>query len=98
MNARIDLAVDREPELIVSAFVEPLRVLLEQRGSGSVKGHTVDRELWVHVDLIVSKPDGMNHVMQFLAEADAPEGAVVYRIDERGQKHDIFMLGPPGAQ
>lgn len=98
MNTRIDLAVDREPESIVSAFVEPLRLRLQQRGSGSVERHSVDRLLWVHVDLSLSRPEGMDHVMEFLAEADAPVGSLVYRLDERGQKQDIFVLGPPGAE
>ncbi len=98
MNARIDLAVDREPEAIVSAFVEPLRLRLEQRGSGLVERHFVDRLLWVHVDLALSEPEGLDHVMEFLAEADAPVGSVVYRLDERGQKYDIATLGPPNAE
>jgi hypothetical protein len=98
MNARIDLAVDRDPELMVSTFVEPLLLRLQQRESGSVERHTVDGLLCVYVDLALSEPDGMDHVMEFLAEANAPVGSVVYWLDERGQKQDIFVLGPPDAE
>jgi hypothetical protein len=95
LNARIQLAVDRDPELIISTFVEPLRVRLSQRGSGSVDRYTVDGLLWVCLDLTLSEPDGLDHIMEFLAEADAPVGSVVCLLDERGQEEDIFVLGPP---
>jgi hypothetical protein len=94
MDARVDIAVDRESEVIVSSFVKPLDARLRERGVGSVVRYS-SNELWVHVDLILSAAADMDHVLQFLAEADAPTGSLVYRLDESGGKQDIFVLGPP---
>jgi hypothetical protein len=94
MNARVDLAVDRDVGDLVSVFVLPLDTRLRERGAGSVVGHSSDGP-WVHVDLTIADAASLDHVLEFLAEADAPLGSVVYRLDESGRKQDVCVLGPP---
>lgn len=97
MNARVDIAVDREIEELVLRFVEPLADRLLERGAGSVIGHSSDA-LWVHVDLILSGPADLDHVLEFLVEADAPVGSMAYRVDEHGNHHDIHVLAAPSGE
>jgi hypothetical protein len=97
MDACVDIAVDCEPDEIISRFVEPLAARLQERAAGSVVRHSSD-ELWVHVDLALPDFASMDHVLEFLAEADAPVGSMIYRVDDRGNKQYIFVLAPPTAE
>lgn len=97
MQMYVDLAVDRDPADLVSTFVEPLSARLQERGAGWVVRHACD-ELWMHVDLVVSDVADMDHVLECLAECDAPIGTMIYRRDEFGHDQDIFVLGPPPTE
>ncbi len=94
MKVVIELAVDREPDQIVSQFVQPLHNRLQERDLGQLVAHSSD-ELWVYVELSLLESEGMDCVLEFLAEFDAPIGSVIYRLNEKGKKEDIFVLGPP---
>jgi hypothetical protein len=92
--AVVDLAVDRDVDEIIAKFVKPMGVRLKERNAGSITGHSSD-DLEVHVRLSLLDVAAMDHVLEFLAEADAPVGSVIYRLDKEGNKQDIFVLGPP---
>ena len=93
MRARVDIAVDREPAEIVRRFVEPLDALLRQREVGAVIKHRAG-PLFVAVDVRLSRHAALDHVLEFLATADAPVGSLVSRLNWLGRKRDIQILGP----
>ena len=98
MRARIDIAVDREPKALVSTFVKPLDAALRQRGVGCVIRHADTDVLWLVVDLRLINIAAMDHVLEFLSNADAPVGSMVYRLNWLGHKRDMRVLGPPDAE
>jgi hypothetical protein len=97
MRARVDIAVDRDPAEIVTAFVKPLDVLLRQRGVGTVIKHKAG-PLFVAIDVQLSPGAALDHVLEFLANADAPVGSLVSRLNWLGQKRDIRILGPEASE
>jgi hypothetical protein len=98
MRVRIDLAVDREPELLIEQLVTPLDAHLRGIGAGEVVHHVVDRLLLVMVDVQLAEGQTMDSVLEFLANAKTPIGTVISQIDSLGRKSDIFVFAGPPAE
>jgi hypothetical protein len=81
---------------IVRAFIEPLDALLRQGGKGAVITHKAG-PLFVAVDVRLARDVAIDHVLEFLANADAPTGTLVSRLNWLGRKRDIRVLGPQAA-
>ena len=92
-RARVDLALERPLDESVEQFVHPLDALLRQQRLGRVIAFREGECLTCVIDLRVRGTAGFELVMQFLAEADAPTGTIVYRFDWLGRKCDIHILG-----
>lgn len=93
MRVIADIAVDREPQEIVSTFVQPLDELLRRERLGRIVSYSANG-LLVDVRLTVRGAAGFDRVLQFFAEADAPIGTVVYQLNWLGSKKNIVVLGP----
>ena len=73
MRVIAEIAVDREPEELVAAFVKPLDAVLQDGRLGRVTGHSIEGLLIVRVRITVSGSGGYDRILQFFAEADAPD-------------------------
>lgn len=95
MRAVVELAMDREAPEMMAAFVTPLDAVLRSRGAGRIHRYEGERPGLVFVVCLkLAGPESLDVVLQFLAEANAPTGTIVYRLDWLGRKADIVMLGP----
>jgi len=92
MRVVAEIAVDRQTDEIVAAFVTALDAVLREGQFGQVLSHHIG-DLFVETQLQVSGDLGFDRVLQFLAEADAPLGSLVYQRGWFGRKLNIVILG-----
>ncbi len=88
-----EIAVDRPTDEFVASFVAPLDAVLREGNFGKVVSHRAN-DLFVEVRLNIRNAVGCGRVLQFLAEADARLGSLVYQRGWFGRKSNIVMLGP----
>jgi len=89
-----EIAIDREPQELISGFVKPLNTILQEGRLGRVTDHRTLGLLTVKVKMTVSSSEGYERILQFFGEADAPLGTIVYQVGWFGRKKEIVMLGP----
>jgi hypothetical protein len=93
MRIVAEIAIDREPHELISTFVDPLSAMLQQDRLGRVTSHQTQGEMWVEVTITASSTAVYDRVLEFLAEANAPIGTIVYQVGWFGRKKQIVMLG-----
>ena len=94
MHVIAEIAIDRNPQELISAFVSPLDAVLQEGRFGCVTSYETEGPLAVRVTMKVSSSSGYERILEFFAEADATIGTVIYQQGWFGRKKNIFMVGP----
>jgi hypothetical protein len=94
IRLEVELALDRSLAETVALLVQPLDEHLQASSPGCVRKYATAQVFSCHISLALSNAAAIDEVLEFLADAGAAPGTLVYRKGWFGRKKDIHLLGP----